>query len=79
MSGGVLLRRFLRGGVATYRRFLFTADPAHRFHCWTTIQTVSAGLEQMERAEVGHEGSGAAPDGPDLERSLTAGWTDRPH
>jgi hypothetical protein len=39
------LRRFLRGVTAAYRRFLRTADPAHRFHCWATIRTVSAGLD----------------------------------
>ena len=49
MSGGGPLRRFLRGAVAAYRRFLLTADPAHRFHCWATIQAVSAGLERLER------------------------------
>ena len=47
LKGGVPLRRFLRGAVAAYRRFLFTADPAHRFHCWATIHTVSAALERL--------------------------------
>ena len=48
LKGGVPLWRFLRGALAAYRRFLFTADPAHRFHCWATIQAVSAGLERLE-------------------------------
>jgi hypothetical protein len=34
------LRRFLRGAVSAYRRFLFTADPAPRFHCRATIHAV---------------------------------------
>jgi hypothetical protein len=49
LKGGVPLRRFLRGAVAAYRRFLFTADPAHRFQCWVILQAVSAGLNQLER------------------------------
>ena len=48
-KGGVSFRRFLRGAMAAYRRFLLTADPAHRFHCWATLQAVSAGLDQLER------------------------------
>ena len=48
LKGGVPLRRFLRGALAAYRRFLLTADPAHRFHAWATIQAVSAGLERLE-------------------------------
>ena len=44
------LRRFLRGAVAAYRRFLLTADPAHRFHCWATIHAVEPrGSDQLER------------------------------
>ena len=59
------LRRFLRGAVAAYRRFVFTADPAHRFHCWVTIQAVSVGLDQLECGEAGHEGSEPAPSKAD--------------
>ena len=33
LKGGVPLRRFLRGTLSAYRRFLLTADPAHRFQC----------------------------------------------
>jgi hypothetical protein len=76
-KGGVPLRRFLRGAVAAYRRFLFTADPAHRFHCWVTIQAVSAGLDQLERGHVDHDVAGAAPGGPNPGQSWTAGWADR--
>ena len=36
------------GAMAAYHRFQATADPAHRFHCWATIQAVSAGLDQLE-------------------------------
>jgi hypothetical protein len=79
LKGGVPLRRFLRGAVAAYRRFLLTADPAHRFHCWATLQAVSAGLDHLERGEGGHKGSGFAPDGPDPGPSLAAGLTDRPY
>jgi hypothetical protein len=77
LKGGVPLRRFLRGAMAAYRRFLLTADPAHRFHCWATIQAVGAGLDQLERGGVGHEGSGSALDLLDHERSLARGLTDR--
>jgi hypothetical protein len=63
--------------MATYRRFLFTADPAHRFHCWATIRTVSAGLDQLERGGVGHEGSGSALDAPDAGRPSEADLADR--
>jgi hypothetical protein len=72
------LRRFLRGAVAAYRRFLFTADPAHRFHCWVTIQAVSAGLDQLEHRVDRAEVARSAPGGPDPGPSLTAGLTDRP-
>ena len=68
----------LRGAVAAYRRFLFTADPAHRFHCWVTIQAVSAGLDQLERGHVDHD-AGAAPGGPNPGQSWTAGLTDQGH
>ena len=78
-KGSLPLRRFLRGAVAAYRRFLFTADPAHRFHCWATIQAVSAELERLKRGRADHEDSVSAPDGPDPGRSLAAGLTDRPH
>jgi hypothetical protein len=79
LKGGVPLRRFLRGAVAAYRRFLFTADPAHRFHCWATIQAVSAGLVQLEHRADRAEVAGSAPNGPDAGPSLAAGLTDRPH
>jgi hypothetical protein len=75
----VPLRRFLRGAVATYRRFLFTADPAHRFHCWATVQAVSAGLGRLEGGGADREAARSVPDGPDPGQSLTAGLTDRPH
>jgi hypothetical protein len=45
LKGDLPLGRFLRGAMAAYRRFLRTADPAHRFQCWATIRTVSAGLD----------------------------------
>ena len=77
MSGGVPLRRFLRGAVAAYRRFLFTADPAHRFRCWVILQAVSAGLYQLEHGKAGPEVAGSTPDGPDPGQAL-AGSTDRP-
>jgi hypothetical protein len=79
LKAGPPLRRFLRGAAAAYRRFLFTADPAHRFHCWVTIQAVSVGLDQLERGHVDHDVAGAAPGGLNPGQSLTAGWTDRPH
>jgi hypothetical protein len=66
LKGGPPLRRFLRGAMAAYRRLLLTADPAHRFQCWATIQAVSAGLDQLEHGRAGHEGSGSAPDGRTL-------------
>ena len=72
------LRRFLRGAMAAYRRFLLTADPAHRFHCWATLHTVSAGLERLECGGADREATRSAPDGPDPERSLAAGRADRP-
>jgi len=75
-KAGVPLQRFLRGAVAAYRRFLFTADPAHRFHCWATIQAVSAGLDQLERRGAGHGISGSVPDGLNPGPAL-AGLTDR--
>jgi hypothetical protein len=77
LKGGVPLRRFLRGATIAYRRFLLTADPAHRFHCWATLQTVSAGLDELECRGTGHEVPGSAPDGPDPGPSLAAGLTDR--
>ena len=79
LKGGVPLRRFLRGAMAAYRRFLFTADPAHRFHCWVTIQAVSVGLELLECGGADREAAGSAPDGLDPGQSLVAGLTDRPH
>jgi hypothetical protein len=78
LKGGVPLRRFLWGAMTAYRRFLLTADPAHRFHCWATIQAVSAGLDQLERKGGGHKVPGSAPDGPDPGQALAAGLTDRP-
>ena len=77
LKGGLPLRRFLRGAVAAYRRFLLTADPAHRFHCWATIRTISAGLDQLEHRADRPEAAGSAPDGPDPGRPLVAGLTDR--
>jgi hypothetical protein len=76
---GLPLRHFLRGALAAYRRFLLTAEPAHRFHCWVTIRTISAGLDQLERGGVGHEGSGSALDLLVHERSLARGLTDQIH
>src|SRR5690349_16460755 len=55
LKGDVPLRRFLRGAVAAYRRFLLTGDPAHRFHGWALIRTVSAGLNRLERGQAGDE------------------------
>jgi len=51
LKGNPPLRRFLRGAPAAYRRFLFTADPAHRFHAWATIQAVSARLDTNSNPE----------------------------
>jgi hypothetical protein len=75
----VPLRRFLRGAMAAYRRFLLTADPAHRFQCWATLQVVSAGLDRFERRADRAEVAGSAPNGPDPGPSLAAGLTDRVH
>jgi hypothetical protein len=75
-KGGPPLRRFLRGATIAYRRFLLTADPAHRFQCGVILQAVSAGLDQLERGGAGHEVRESAPDGPDPGQPL-AGWTDR--
>jgi len=63
--------------MAAYRRFLLTADPAHRFHCWATIQVVSGGLDQLEGRAGGHKVAGSAPHGPDPGQSLAAGLADR--
>jgi hypothetical protein len=63
--------------MAAYRRFLLTADPAHRFHCWATIQAVSAGLDQLESREDHPDVAGAAPDGRDAGQPLAAGLADR--
>ena len=79
LKGGVPLRRFLRGALAAYRRFLFTADPAYRFQCWATLQAVSACLDQLERGHLDHDVAGAAPEGSNPGQALTAGSTDRPH
>jgi hypothetical protein len=65
LKGGVPLQRFLRGATIAYRRFLLTADPAHRFHCWATLQAVSAGLDQLEHRVDRAEVTRSAPDGPD--------------
>jgi hypothetical protein len=65
LKAGPPLRRLLRGAVAAYHRFLLTAGPAHHFHCWVTIQAVSAGLDQLERSRAGHKDPGSTPDGPD--------------
>jgi hypothetical protein len=77
LKGGVPFRRFLRGATAAYRRFLLTADPAHRFHCWATIQAISAGLNQLEHGKRGHDVAESTPDGPDPGQTLAAGLTDR--
>jgi hypothetical protein len=65
LKGDAPFRRFLRGAMATYRRFVLGDDPAHRFHCWVMSRTVSAGLDQLERSEAGHQVAGPAPDGLD--------------
>ena len=70
LKAGVPLRRFLRGAAAAYRRFLFTADPAHRFHCWVTIRTVSAGLNQLEGGELVMK----SPDSHRMARTLDRHW-----
>ena len=77
LKAGLPLRRFLRGAMAAYRRFLRTADPAHRFHCGATLQAVSAGLAQLERSRATHKDPESAPDGPDPGPSSAAGLTDR--
>jgi hypothetical protein len=77
LEAGVPLRRLLRGATAAYRPFLLTGEPSYRFHCGVTICTVSAGLDQLDRGGVGHEGSGSALDLLDHERSLARGLTDR--
>src|ERR671927_398240 len=59
LKGGVPLRRFLRGALSAYRRFLLTDDPAHRFQCGAILQAVSAGLERLERGHLGHDVAGA--------------------
>ena len=79
LKGDVPVRRFLRGALAAYRRFLLTADPAHRFQCWATVRTVSAGLDQLEHGKAGHGVTGAAPDGPEPGQAVAAGLTDQPH
>jgi hypothetical protein len=77
LKGDVRFRRFLRGAITAYRRFLLTDDPAHRFQCWATIQAVSAGLDRLERGKAGHDVPGSAPDGPDPGQAVAAGLTDR--
>jgi hypothetical protein len=77
LEAGPPVRRFLRGASAPYCRFLLTADPAHRFHCWVTIRTVSAGLDHLERGKAGHQVAGSAPDGLDPERPSVAALADR--
>jgi hypothetical protein len=79
LKAGVPLRAFLRGAVAAYRRFLLTADPAHRFHCWATLQAVSVGLDQIEHRGDRPEVAGSAPDGPDPGRPWVKGLTDQVH
>jgi hypothetical protein len=79
LKAGPPLRRFLRGAVAAYRRFLLTADPAHRFHAWATLQTISAGLDELECRGTGHEVPGSAPDDPEPERPWAVGLPDRVH
>jgi hypothetical protein len=77
LKAGPPLRRFLRGALGAYRRFLHTGEPAYRFHCWVTIRTVSAGLDELERGGAGHKLPGSAPDGPDPGPSWAAGLVDR--
>ena len=67
LKGCPSLRRFLRGAITAYRRFLLTADPAHRLHCWATIHAVSAALDRLEHGKAGHEDTGSAPDGSEPE------------
>ena len=65
LKGGVALRRFLRGALAAYRRFLFTADPAAAFSAGQRFLRSVRGSDRLEGAgELGHEVSGSAPDGP---------------
>jgi hypothetical protein len=72
LKGSVSLRRFLRGATIAYRRFLLTADPAHRFHCWATLQVVSAGLDQLERSRASHKDPESTPDDLDSGQALAA-------
>jgi hypothetical protein len=77
LKGGVPLRRFLRGAITAYRRFLLTADPAHRFHAWATIHAVSAGLGRLERSRASHKDPESAPDNLDPGRLSVASLTGR--
>jgi hypothetical protein len=77
LKAGPPLRRFLRGALGAYRRFLHTGEPAYRFHCWVTIRTVSAGLERLECGGADREAARSAPDGPGPGPLLAAGLTDR--
>jgi hypothetical protein len=70
---------FLRGAITAYRRFLLTADPAHRFQCWATLQAVSVGLDQLEHRADRPEVAGATPDGPDPGRPWVKALTDQGH
>jgi hypothetical protein len=68
LKGGLPLRRFLRGALVAYRRFLHTGEPAYRFHCWVTIRTVSAGLDQLERG-------GSGSQAPRIRTGRPGPWT----
>jgi hypothetical protein len=77
LKAGTPLRRFLRGARSAYCRFQAIGDPAHRFHCGTTLQAVGAGLRPTRTQGGGYQVPGSAPDGPGSGPSLAAGLTDR--
>jgi hypothetical protein len=78
LNTGPPLRRFWRGAVAAYRRFLFTADPAHRFTLGRRFRPLAPGWSDLS-AGADREAARSAPDGPGPGRPLVAGLTDRPH
>jgi hypothetical protein len=65
------LRRFLRGAAAAYRRFLLTADPAHRFHCGATLQVVEP--RDWMNSNAG-ERAIRSPDPHRMARTLDSHW-----
>ena len=66
LKGDPPLRRFLRGAITAYRRFLLTADPAHRFQCWVILQAVEPrGWTNLSTGEI-------ALKWPDLRRTVRA-------